>query len=116
MKTAKPIQEGEAHPMLSHHEQREIGLGLQGTLVELVDLTLLGKQLHWGASSGPASGRSTSNSTSSSPPGGSWPMRSPNARWRSARGPTVRRERSPRRASSSRSRPERWLIGRRCSC
>ncbi len=47
METTKTIHEGEAHPTLSHQQQQEIGLELQGTLVELVDLALLGKQLHW---------------------------------------------------------------------
>jgi starvation-inducible DNA-binding protein len=47
METTETILEGEAHPTLSHHQQREIGLELQATLVELVDLALLGKQLHW---------------------------------------------------------------------
>jgi starvation-inducible DNA-binding protein len=47
METAETIQEGEAQASLSHYQQREIGLELQATLVELVDLALLGKQLHW---------------------------------------------------------------------
>lgn len=47
METAETIQEGEARASLSHYRQREIGLELQATLVELVDLALLGKQLHW---------------------------------------------------------------------
>lgn len=47
METTKPIQGGEAHTTLSHDQQWEIGLELQATLVELVDLALLGKQLHW---------------------------------------------------------------------
>ena len=34
-------------PPLGAHERREIGLELQATLVELVDLSLVGKQLHW---------------------------------------------------------------------
>jgi starvation-inducible DNA-binding protein len=37
----------ETHPTLSHDEQQEIGEELQATLVELIDLALLGKQLHW---------------------------------------------------------------------
>ena len=38
----------EAHlPALGHHEREEVGRELQTTLVELVDLSLLGKQLHW---------------------------------------------------------------------
>jgi starvation-inducible DNA-binding protein len=47
MEAKQIVQEVEAHPTLSHHEQREVGLELQATLVELVDLALLGKQLHW---------------------------------------------------------------------
>ena len=34
-------------PALSTHEREEVGRELQATLVELVDLSLLGKQLHW---------------------------------------------------------------------
>jgi len=34
-------------PALGTHERDEIGRELQATLVELVDLTLIGKQLHW---------------------------------------------------------------------
>ena len=38
----------EAHlPALDHHSREEVGRELQATLVELVDLSLLGKQLHW---------------------------------------------------------------------
>ena len=38
----------EAHlPALGHHDREEVGRELQATLVELVDLSLLGKQLHW---------------------------------------------------------------------
>jgi starvation-inducible DNA-binding protein len=47
METTKMIYEGEAHLTLSHRQQQKIGLELQGALVELVDLALLGKQLHW---------------------------------------------------------------------
>jgi starvation-inducible DNA-binding protein len=47
METEQIVQEAEAHPTVAHHEQREVGLELQATLVELVDLALLGKQLHW---------------------------------------------------------------------
>lgn len=44
-----PITSGsQAHlPALGAHEREEIGRGLQATLLELVDLSLLGKQLHW---------------------------------------------------------------------
>jgi starvation-inducible DNA-binding protein len=34
-------------PALGVHERNEIGNHLQATLLELVDLSLLGKQLHW---------------------------------------------------------------------
>ncbi len=34
-------------PALGAHEREEIGRELQATLLELVDLSLLGKQLHW---------------------------------------------------------------------
>ena len=38
----------EAHlPALGHHQRDEVGRELQATLVELVDLSLIGKQLHW---------------------------------------------------------------------
>lgn len=43
----KTMHEGEAQTTLSPDQQREVGLELQATLVELVDLALLGKQLHW---------------------------------------------------------------------
>jgi starvation-inducible DNA-binding protein len=34
-------------PALDEHRRAEVGHELQATLVELVDLSLLGKQLHW---------------------------------------------------------------------
>lgn len=34
-------------PALGTHEREEVGHQLQSTLVELIDLSLLGKQLHW---------------------------------------------------------------------
>jgi starvation-inducible DNA-binding protein len=38
----------DAHlPALDHHHREEVGRELQATLVELVDLSLIGKQLHW---------------------------------------------------------------------
>ena len=38
----------EAHlPALDHHRREETGRELQATLVELTDLSLIGKQLHW---------------------------------------------------------------------
>ncbi|HZQ02816.1 MAG TPA: DNA starvation/stationary phase protection protein [Gaiellaceae bacterium] len=38
----------EAHlPAVDRHRRTEVGRDLQATLVELVDLSVLGKQLHW---------------------------------------------------------------------
>jgi starvation-inducible DNA-binding protein len=38
----------ESHlPAVDDHRREEVGRDLQATLVELVDLSLLGKQLHW---------------------------------------------------------------------
>jgi starvation-inducible DNA-binding protein len=37
-------------PALGAHEREEIGAQLQATLLELVDLSLIGKQLHWSVS------------------------------------------------------------------
>src|ERR671938_230495 len=38
----------QAHlPALDHHRREEVGRELQASLVELVDLSLIGKQLHW---------------------------------------------------------------------
>jgi starvation-inducible DNA-binding protein len=34
-------------PALGAHEREEVGTQLQATLVELIDLSLIGKQLHW---------------------------------------------------------------------
>jgi len=34
-------------PALGTHQREEVGEQLQSTLVELIDLSLLGKQLHW---------------------------------------------------------------------
>jgi starvation-inducible DNA-binding protein len=34
-------------PALGSHERKEVGNQLQATLIELVDLSLIGKQLHW---------------------------------------------------------------------
>ena len=43
---AAPAQQ--AHlPALDHHHRDEVGHELQATLVELIDLSLIGKQLHW---------------------------------------------------------------------
>jgi starvation-inducible DNA-binding protein len=42
------ITAGSAHlPAIGRHEREEIGGELQATLLELVDLSLIGKQLHW---------------------------------------------------------------------
>ena len=38
----------DAHlPAIGHHQREEVGRELQATLVELIDLSLIGKQLHW---------------------------------------------------------------------
>jgi starvation-inducible DNA-binding protein len=37
-------------PALGAHEREDVGNHLQATLVELIDLSLLGKQLHWNVS------------------------------------------------------------------
>jgi starvation-inducible DNA-binding protein len=34
-------------PAIGRHERQEVGAELQATLVELIDLSLIGKQLHW---------------------------------------------------------------------
>ena len=40
--------QGQAHlPSLGEHQRDDVGHQLQGTLVELIDLALFGKQLHW---------------------------------------------------------------------
>lgn len=36
-----------SHPTLSEHERHDVGNQLQATLVELIDLSLIGKQFHW---------------------------------------------------------------------
>ena len=44
----QPVIAGQGHlPALGEHERAEVGNALQAELVELVDLSLLGKQLHW---------------------------------------------------------------------
>jgi starvation-inducible DNA-binding protein len=40
-------------PALDHHRREEAGRELQATLVELIDLSLIGKQLHWNISGRP---------------------------------------------------------------
>jgi starvation-inducible DNA-binding protein len=43
-----PTTAAPAHlPPIGAHERDEIGRQLQATLVELIDLSLIGKQLHW---------------------------------------------------------------------
>jgi starvation-inducible DNA-binding protein len=41
------ITQGAHLPALDHHRREEVGRELQATLVELIDLSLIGKQLHW---------------------------------------------------------------------
>jgi starvation-inducible DNA-binding protein len=42
------IRSSQAHlPALGEHQRAEIGNELQATLIELIDLSLVGKQLHW---------------------------------------------------------------------
>lgn len=36
-----------SHPTLSEHERHDVANELQATLVDLIDLSLVGKQLHW---------------------------------------------------------------------
>lgn len=36
-----------SHPTLSDHERHDVANQLQATLVDLIDLSLIGKQLHW---------------------------------------------------------------------
>jgi starvation-inducible DNA-binding protein len=36
-----------SHPTLSEHERHDVANQLQATLVDLIDLSLVGKQLHW---------------------------------------------------------------------
>ncbi|HEV7807203.1 MAG TPA: DNA starvation/stationary phase protection protein [Solirubrobacteraceae bacterium] len=43
--TTLVVQDG--HPTLRHEERHALGVLLQRTLVELTDLALIGKQLHW---------------------------------------------------------------------
>jgi starvation-inducible DNA-binding protein len=45
MTTELVVQDG--HPTLRHEERHALGVILQRTLVELTDLALIGKQLHW---------------------------------------------------------------------
>jgi starvation-inducible DNA-binding protein len=37
----------DVHPTLRHEERQALGTDLQGMLVDLTDLALIGKQLHW---------------------------------------------------------------------
>jgi starvation-inducible DNA-binding protein len=44
----QPMITGQGHlPALGEHQREEVGNVLQAQLAELVDLSLLGKQLHW---------------------------------------------------------------------
>ena len=48
--TASPAKLKEifsSHPTLSEHERHDVANQLQATLVDLIDLSLVGKQLHW---------------------------------------------------------------------
>jgi starvation-inducible DNA-binding protein len=42
-----PIISQDHHPTLRHEDREAIGVELQGVLVTLIDLSLLGKQAHW---------------------------------------------------------------------
>jgi starvation-inducible DNA-binding protein len=45
---ASPARPAPAHlPPLGAHERKEVGIQLQETLLELIGLSLVGKQLHW---------------------------------------------------------------------
>ena len=48
-----PVAQQAHLPALDEHRRREAGSELQATLVELVDLSLIGKQLHWNVSGRP---------------------------------------------------------------
>jgi len=41
-----------SHPTLSEHERHDVANQLQATLVDLIDLSLIGKQLHWNVTGG----------------------------------------------------------------
>lgn len=41
-----------SHPTLSEHERHDVANQLQATLVDLIDLSLVGKQLHWNVTGG----------------------------------------------------------------
>ena len=80
-------------PLEVNHEREGVGQELQTTLHELVDLSLIGKQLHW-AVVGRSFGLFTSSWTSSSTPGASFPTPSPSGTSLSDSSPTGRRRRS----------------------
>src|SRR5215831_9501339 len=44
---ASTIRSAQLPPLHEPHEREEVGRQLQALLVELIDLSLLGKQLHW---------------------------------------------------------------------
>jgi starvation-inducible DNA-binding protein len=41
-----------SHPSLSEHERHDVANQLQATLVDLIDLSLIGKQYHWNVTGG----------------------------------------------------------------
>lgn len=88
------------------HEREGVGQELQATLLELLDLSLIGKQLHWTVV-GPLLGPSTCSSTSSSNPGASFLTPLPNGPSLSGSSPMGRR----RPSRPSRSLP-RWRATR----
>jgi starvation-inducible DNA-binding protein len=45
MQNHQPVRD--FHPTLRHPERQAIGGALQSVLIDLIDLSLLGKQLHW---------------------------------------------------------------------
>jgi hypothetical protein len=86
------IAQGAHLPALGHHQREEVGRQLQATLVELVDLSLIGKQLHWNIFGRPFK-----------------PLHEHlDARSRSATHPTPRPRPSATAARSRLSRSERW--------
>jgi len=105
MTTKLIVKDG--HPTLRHEEREALGTVLQGQLIDLIDLALLGKHLHWNLT-GPGSRSFTSISTCWSASGRSAPTRRPSARGRSGWPRTGRPGQSPRAASSPSSSLERF--------
>ena len=91
------------------HEREGVGQQLQTTLHELLDLSLIGKQLHW-AVVGPLFRPSTCSSTSSSNRGATFPTPSPNGPSLSGSSPMARRRPSRPGRSWHRWRPTRSKI------